>query len=449
VPRKRSSPRWERHGVRGRLSSLRTARLRAAIPALLPIGCALLLAAAPPLAAQVGDTLPGGSGESLSVVLLTVGPGEAIWEKFGHNAIWIRDPGTGTDVAYNWGMFEFAAEDFLPRLVKGEMLYWMAGYDAGATIAAYERARRDVYAQELFLTPGQKLELVRLLRETDTDQNRFYAYDYYLDNCSTRVRDALDQVLGGRVRAALGGLETELTWRDHARRILRTTLWAYLGMELALGSPTDRTITAWEEAFLPLRLMDRLRAVEVPDGSGGEVPLVVREVQLVDGGRPPTPDKPPSWMGWFLVAGALGGLLMALPAWTSPQGARGGLGRGAAVLAAGWSLVAGMAGLLLLLAWLFTDHTFWFRNENLLQTSPLSLLLVPALAASALGRPLPRWGSVVAGGVLGLSLLGFLAQALPGLDQVNGEIIAFALPMHLAVAWLALHARRHGSAAAS
>ena len=420
--------------------------------ALLP---AALLLATGGLSAQAQTTAPGEApAAELSVVLLTMGPGEAIWEKFGHNAIWIRDPGAGTEVAYNWGMFDFAADDFLPRLVKGEMLYWMAGYDAEATVRAYQAAGRDVWAQELRLTPGQKLELVTLLRQTDTDQNRFYAYDYYLDNCSTRVRDALDQVLGGRLRAAWGGVETGLTWREHAEGILRSTPWAYVGMMLALGTPADRQTTAWDETFLPMRLRERLRSVSVPDPAtgpagdpngraSGEVPLVVREVQLVEGGRPPVPDDPPSWLGRFLAAGVLAGLLIALPALARRGGAAM---RAAAGLAAGWSLVAGAAGLLLGLAWLFTDHTFWYPNENLLQTSPLSLLLLPALGAALLGRPVPRWGAQVALGVLALSLAGLVLQALPALDQANGEVIAFALPLHAAVAWLAL-GRREGAAA--
>ena len=67
------------------------------------------------------------SGSELTVYLMTMGPGDEVWEKFGHNALWIHDSLRHTDIAYNWGLFDFSASDFLPRFLKGDMLYWMGG----------------------------------------------------------------------------------------------------------------------------------------------------------------------------------------------------------------------------------------------------------------------------------------------------------------------------------
>jgi len=322
-------------------------------------------------------------GDAIRVVLLTMGPGDAVWEKFGHNGIWIRDPATGTDTVYNWGVFDAYSEDFLPRLVKGTMRYAMYGYPAGATLEAYRRANRDVWAQELNLTPEQRVELLRDLRRTDTDANRFYDYQYYLDNCSTRVRDALDRVLGGAIRDATAGVRTDRTWRWHARRILRAMPPAYVGMEVALGTPADRTITAWDEMFLPLLLRDRLRGVRVRDADGREAPLVTAEFHLVEATRPPPPADAPFWLPWFLAAGvALGASVAGAAHLAARGGRRSGLGR--------------------------TPH--------------------------------PRAVSVAAG-VLSLSVVGLLAQALPGFDQANGEVIAFALPAHLGVTWALVRLR--------
>jgi hypothetical protein len=100
-----------------------------------------------------------------------------------------------------------------------------------------------------------------------------------------------------------------------------------------------------------------------------------------------------------------------------------------------------------LLAWLFTDHTFWYWNENLLQASPLSLVAAAGLLGGLLRRRwAAKWVVPAALGALALSALGFLLQPLPGLDQTNGEIIAAALPVHLAVAWVALRLRREQDA---
>ena len=125
-------------------------------------------------------------GSELQVYIMTMGQGDLVWERFGHNALGIRDASTGTDIVYNWGTFSFEQEGFLPRFLRGEMLYWMAPYDAVQTVMAYEQMNRSVTVQELNLTPAQRLEIKRFVEWNQRDENKFYRYDYYLDNCSTR-----------------------------------------------------------------------------------------------------------------------------------------------------------------------------------------------------------------------------------------------------------------------
>src|SRR5690606_19749011 len=142
----------------------------------------------------------------LRIDLITMGPGDAVWERFGHNALRVYDPLTGDDVTYNYGMFDFAAEDFFPRFFRGDMLYWMEGFDTRNVVYSYIASNRSVYSQELNLTPEQKARLVTFLEWNAREENRYYAYHYYRDNCSTRVRDAIDYALGGQLREALAGV---------------------------------------------------------------------------------------------------------------------------------------------------------------------------------------------------------------------------------------------------
>ncbi|MDQ3207872.1 MAG: DUF4105 domain-containing protein, partial [Gemmatimonadota bacterium] len=122
---------------------------------------------------------------------MTMGPGKAVWERFGHNAIWIHDPVQGTDKAYNYGLFDLRQENFLVRFLQGRMWYWMQGFPAQSYVELYRRANRSVWVQELEMPPQSRRELQNFLEWNERPENRFYHYDYYRDNCSTRVRDAL------------------------------------------------------------------------------------------------------------------------------------------------------------------------------------------------------------------------------------------------------------------
>jgi hypothetical protein len=205
---------------------------------------------------------------------------------------------------------------------------------------------------------------------------------------------------------------------------------AYVGMHYLLGNPADEQITAWDEGFLPVLLMSHLRRVTVLDEAGREVPLVANETVLFKSSRAPEPTEPPTWLPWFLAGGFAIGLVIVGAARVKP--------RVGVALAAAWNFTLGLAGLLLLAAWAFTDHTFWFWNENLFQAGPQSLLLAAALASAVFGgRGGSLWARPLALVVIGLSLLGLVLQVLPGFDQMNGEIIAAALPVHAAVLWVA------------
>jgi len=368
-------------------------------------------------------------GASLTVYLMTIGQGDAIWERFGHNAIWIQNEETGRGVAYNWGMFDFGQVDFIPRLIRGTMLYWMAPRDPLASLEQERRSNRPVWVQELALTPDQKLELQAFVQWNALPENTYYRYDYYRDNCSTRIRDALDRVLDGRIEASASANATDHTYRWHTRRLLGDMQAAYLGIQLVLGPIADEPLTGWEEAFLPVRLMGEVGKVEVPDGNGGTRPLVIQERQLLDSSRPPEPAEAPFAFPWFLLVGVLwGGGILAL----SRRGHRLGLmGRlSLLALAGGWALVATVSGTLLLGAWLFTDHVFWSQNLNLLQVNPLFLSLFLAFLLFLPRGSFPRWARDMAAALGVIAGVGLLASILPGVGQANGEILALTIPLN-------------------
>ncbi len=381
---------------------------------------------------NAGPPAPPSPPSALTVYLMTFGPGRHVWERFGHNAIWIHDPVHGTDEAYNYGLFDFAQENFILRFVRGQMWYWMAGFPAPRYVAQYERDNRSIWVQELELSPRASEELQGFLRWNAEPEHRFYHYDYYRDNCSTRVRDAIDRVLNGAFREQTKDVPTGTTYRFHTQRLTANDPPIFTGLLLALGEGVDRPISAWEEMFLPLKMREHIRRVTVPGPDGGPIPLVRSERTLFESSAPPPPDAPPFWLPWYLALGAaIGGAALVL-AWRAKADAPARVGF--LVLTGGWAAVAGLAGLVLAGLWGLTDHVMAYRNENLLQLNPLALLLLPAIGGVMRGSPTARWAWPVAGSLVGLSLLGLILKLLPGFDQVNGPVIALALPAQLGIA---------------
>jgi hypothetical protein len=413
------------------VSLLRRVALALAVLAL-PAGAAAV--PAPPPAAGGGPE----PGSELTVYLVTMGPGAEVWERFGHNAIWIRDAARGTDVAYNYGLFDLGQEKFLVRFLRGQMLYWMAGAPSDRMVREYARDDRSVWVQELELLPAQRRTLRDFLQWNARPEHRFYRYDYYRDNCSTRVRDALDRVLAGRIRQHSEGRPAGVTYRFHTSRLTANDPAVYTGLLLALGEGVDRPISAWEEMFLPMRLRDHLRGVTVPGPGGQSVPLVRAEQTLYLSTKPQPPPAPPHWTAAYLSVGVLIGLSAASFAVAVPR--RRLARRGLVVVAGGWTLLAGLAGVVLAGLWGLTDHAMAGRNENLFQVNPIALVLAALIGPLSTGADWARRPALrLAAAAAICSLLGLLAKPLPGFDQINGAIIALALPAHLgtwAAVWL-------------
>ena len=373
-------------------------------------------------------------GSQLTVYLVTFGWGDAVWERFGHNAIWIRDRAHNTDMTYNWGMFDFNQPHFVWRFVTGDTKYWMEPIDLQSMLTYYKRFNRSILAQELNLTPAQRLKLQQFVMLNALPQNKFYRYDYYRDNCSTRLRDALDHALSGQLQTATVSRMTTGTYRWHTQRLMTGDLPMYTGVTLALGHPADKPLSMWEEMFLPVRMANDIRSVKVADSVGNEIPLVRSESTLFVAGRAPEPATAPNYLWIFVGVGIVYAALLVILVRSADGGSRGAM-FGAVALSTLWSLIAGVAGLALIFAWFFTKHYFMGRNENLMHFDPLSIALVVLIPLAIYARRAQSRAVKLAGWIAAISLLGFVAQGIPFFNEKNGEIIALALPINLAVWW--------------
>ncbi|HEX5122466.1 MAG TPA: DUF4105 domain-containing protein, partial [Rhodanobacteraceae bacterium] len=368
---------------------------------------------------------------ALEVSLLTIGPGPIFWERFGHNAIVIRDHEAGIEVAFNYGIFDFEQEDFLTNFARGNMRYRIAADRLSDDIEMYKEESRSITEQRLAFTPEQAAALRDFLRWNIRPENAFYRYDYYLANCSTRVRDALDKALGGAIRRGTEGRSSGYTYRMDSLRLMAADPLLMLGIDLGLGPYADRRIDYWEESFVPAVFSRALGDVRVTDASGASVPLVAGETAVAKGTIEEPPALPPDLRWPFLILGIA--LALALYALARARS------RAARVIAAIFGLVfelfCGVGGLLLLFLWFGTAHQSAWRNENLLLLNPLCLLLIPAMAT--LARAVPREarvGSRVAWIVVAIAAFALFSKILPWFAQANLHWIVLFLPIHLAFA---------------
>jgi hypothetical protein len=353
-------------------------------------------------------------------------PGEIFFERFGHNAIVVDDPAVpGGPVSYNFGFFDLDEPGFVGRFVQGDMTYMLVALPLEQDLAYYRDVGRGVSIQWLDLAPAQATRLAAALAENAKPEHARYRYDYFTDNCSTRVRDAIDRALGGDLRRQLAGRSQGNTYRYEAVRLASPAWWMWLGFDVGLGPFADKPLSRWQDAFVPMRLADSLREAR----NTANRPLVASETLLLAHRiAPEPPDGPRRWWPW-LLAGLAAALLVRLLASRAPR-LLGGLA------VPFWTLL-GMLGVLMAFIWCCTSHVAGWANHNLLLFSPLCLLLLPGAWAMVRGRAISRFHRnvrllVFAGAVVACAL-----QLLPG-GQVQAAWLALLVPLHAAFAATAL-----------
>jgi hypothetical protein len=301
------------------------------------------------------------------------------------------------------------------------MIYFALARSPEDELAYYRWRDRGVRAQRLALDTAQVRRLTDWLEARVQPDTREFRYDYYFNNCSNRIRDALDHALDGALADYARARPARLDFRQHTRRLIQDAPLLYTGIQAALGRMTDRPRTRWEEMFLPEVVAQTVAQMTVPGPDGKLRPLVVADRILYESSRPPPPQTPGASWPAFLLAGVLTAFVILLPTrlLSAP--------RFAAVLGArAWILFSSLAGALLVFLWVGTEHEAAWRNENLLLLNPLNLLLWRF-----------RGGAVerAAAGAIGLSLIAaLLLKLLPG-SQWNHDLLAWFVPAQAALLW--------------
>ena len=367
-------------------------------------------------------------GDNLEISLVTYGPGEIYWERFGHNAIVVRDAASGRAVSYNYGMFDFEQDDFFVNFLRGRMMYQIGAFDFDQEYPLYIDEGRSVEQQVLDLAPARKIELAEFLANNAKPENASYRYDYFVSNCSTKLRDALDKALDGALRQQTEGRSRGFTFRLDALRLTAPDRWLMLVIDLGLGPYADQRLDFWRESFVPMTLASVISTLTLPDGR----PVVSSRRMLAESRIAEPPVLPPDLRPWFAVLG----LAIAIALTMLHVTRQNALSRFTfASITTLLSLLFGLGGLVLIGLWGFTEHQSAWRNENILLLNPLCLLLLPTWIASFRRNwtVSPR-AQILAWVILFCAAVGLFLKVLPSFVQANLHWILLILPIHLALA---------------
>jgi hypothetical protein len=299
------------------------------------------------------------------VSLITIYPGEELYSSFGHSAYWVYDPHSGIDRVYNYGTFNFNQPGFYTKFIRGKLLYELSVSDMQYLIWFYQQENRGIVEQVLNLSEKEKESLFEFLEKNYLPENRAYKYDFFFDNCSSRLRDALKVTCGKDLQ--FHQIEKEKkSFRQLLDPFLIDKQWQDLGMDTGLGTPSDKIATPYDYMFLPIHLMNAFDSATINHGQKVEklvkaTNMLYRETPKKDKKEIVTPALC-LWLFFLLI------LIVCWIQWTNKT----------AVLYLDLILwvFTGLLGFLIVFLWFGTDHKVTANNWNLIWAMPLNLIVI-------------------------------------------------------------------------
>jgi len=319
--------------------------------------------------------------------LITVDVGDMIWDNFGHTALRVYDQNSDTDTVFNWGVFDVSGGivPFSWNFFKGIMNYRLATNPPSQEFGMYRDQQRSVWQDKLNLTNPQKEILYRRLMWNLEPENVEYAYQYFFDNCTTKVRDYLDEALLGKVSREYTGI-TETTFREQVQSHYESVPLIAFSLDVLMNSNIDRAVTEWEDMYLPLRLRDRLLNVKSDVAENGQQLMLLNDPQVIM--EFPAPSIKTN--GYVVSSSVLwvAVILLILNLKRMPRSyfasyLRVGLRaprisfRVLGMLGLLTAVFSGVYGAVMLGSWFVSDHIDTHHNFNLLLFWPTDLLGIP------------------------------------------------------------------------
>ena len=317
------------------------------------------------------------------VSVLTCSPGNEVYSLFGHTGLRYCNKEKGVDLVFSYGYFDFDAPGFVWRFVLGETDYLVGAVPYDYFLAEYNGRGSRVVEQVLSLGEREKEEIYNRLVINCRAENRKYRYNYFYNNCTTRIRDLVMQVSG----AVVPGGGNTATFRGTLGVLTAGHPWYSFGIDLLLGAEVDEPASQASLEFIPGNFMQSLAAAKVQLPGGVETPLVTEEHVLVNGVEPVVErnNLTPFNVSLLLL------LLTLVVMLCEVRSRRTYWGYDILLM-----LLQGLSGALLLFMALFSQHPAVGCNWLLLLLNPLALLLLPLLVRSIVKhkKPLVAWVQV-------------------------------------------------------
>ena len=301
--------------------------------------------------------------KDIVISILTCSPGDELYSIYGHNALRIQNHQAGTDLVYNYGTFDFDTPGFTMKFMRGQLPYLLSVDRFDDFMREYEYFERSVVEQVLNIDSTDKDKIITYLQINMLPENRAYKYDFFKDNCATRLRDILDKNIGG-----LNWDNKEAshkTFRQIIKEYQKPLPWTDFGIDLIIGAPADQKTTLSEEMFIPDYLAQAIEKASIIN----ENPINL-QLSQEDAIKFKNTERSPNW---FISPEFIFSLLFIIELLIFNYTSRGKKIKYTKAYDRLWVIIITLAGLLMLFMWLGTDHIPTKYNLNILWAN----LLIP------------------------------------------------------------------------
>lgn len=299
------------------------------------------------------------------ISVLTVGPGTSLNDAFGHSGFRIKDSANNLDIVYGYGEFDFNAPNFYLKFTQGKLNYKIGKTDFNRFYAIYQYYNRSINEQILNLNQNQKQRLYNYLLNNYKPENRNYLYDFFFDNCATKIKDVATIASNNSIRFKPPANYKEATFRTLIQENLNKNSWGSLGIDVALGAVIDTYATPEEHMFLPKNIFSFFGNATI----GGEERPLVKSSKVIFEAKPET-KRSNFLLSPLFIFGIIALLILYITYKDYKSETR------TKVLDIIIFSITGIAGLVILLLWFATDHQSTHDNYNLLWANPLNLIVL-------------------------------------------------------------------------